>query len=166
MADSLCLSCSSLWNLISIIKIIERGISCLYLSDLFPSLLSLSLFLPPPSPSLLLLWDCSNVPDIREDDMMLPLVQYSPTLGQVRIHSCIFHEVLNKDIETPQVGSFWCQHLIHCLRGREGGREGGREKGEGERGRKFEWWNVNLRFCLPLGAFYLDQISLLKHHFW
>ena len=50
---------------------------------------------------------CTDVPDfphVGEDDMVLPLVQHPPPLGQPRIHAWVLHKVTDENIETPEVG--------------------------------------------------------------
>ena len=88
------------------------------LSSILPSSFPLSPF-PLFSPTHTHL-PCTGVPDfphVGEDDMVLPLVQNSPPLGQPRIHTRVLHKVTDENIETPEVRCLGGDHFKHCLRG-------------------------------------------------
>ena len=61
----------------------------------------------PPQHTHNVILPCTDVPDfphVGEDDMVLPLVQHPPPLGQPRIHARVLHKVTDENIETPEVG--------------------------------------------------------------
>lgn len=48
--------------------------------------------------------DVTDLPHVGEYDMVLALVHDPAPHGEVGIHTWVVHEVLNENIETPQIG--------------------------------------------------------------
>ena len=57
--------------------------------------------------------------DVGEYDVVLPLGQDPPPLGQCGGHSRVVHEVLYQDIEATEVGGFGGDHLKQGLEGKK-----------------------------------------------
>lgn len=52
---------------------------------------------------------CTHVPHLThvgEDHMMLPLVEDTPPFWQIRVHAGVIHEMIDQDVQTPEVSSF------------------------------------------------------------
>ena len=48
--------------------------------------------------------DVTDLPHVGEYDMVLALVHDPAAHGQVGIHTRVVHEMLNENVETPQIG--------------------------------------------------------------
>ncbi len=42
----------------------------------------------------------THLSDVGEDNVMLSLVQHSSTLGEVRVHTGVIHEVVDENVQT------------------------------------------------------------------
>ena len=49
--------------------------------------------------------------------MMLSLVQHASALRKVRVHPGVIHEVVDEHVQTTQVSSLRCDHLVYGLEG-------------------------------------------------